>query len=106
MHPRPYQAPASQLAPSRKDTILIFAIIGWVACGIFSFVAYFMAKNDLEQIAMGQMADTDQSTLNTLKIVSMVHMLLMLLSIFCMCGIFALSLLGGGGYGGSSYGGY
>jgi hypothetical protein len=63
----------SGLPASRKDTILILTIIGWVACGIACFFSYAMAKADMEAIDAGQMDGRDRDTLNILKIVSLVN---------------------------------
>ncbi|MEM9188966.1 MAG: hypothetical protein AAGF12_07305 [Myxococcota bacterium] len=43
------------LPKSRKDQILIFTILGWAVCGVFSFVGYQMATTDMSQMAMGEM---------------------------------------------------
>ena len=54
--------------PSRKDKILIFTILGWAACAVFSFVAYSMAKFNMSIIALGLSGELKDSgiAVNTL----------------------------------------
>jgi uncharacterized membrane protein len=96
--------PRSDLLPSRKDQILIYTLLGWVACGIFSIIAYNMAKEDLAMIDSGEMEDRDRSTIDLMKTVGLVHICIMCGTILLMCCVFAMqmSMIGNS----SSYGGY
>ena len=91
------------LQPSRKDQIMLFAILGWTVCGILSIFAYTMARDDLANIDAGLMEPRDRDTVNTLRIVSLVQLILMGVGIAGMCCVFGAQLLmvgGAGAYGG------
>jgi putative Mn2+ efflux pump MntP len=80
MHPQP-----SGLAPSRKDKILLWTLVGWFACAIFSFVGYMQANEDLAQMDAGAMDDRDREQIKLMKIFCLVNIGLTLLSIAAGC---------------------
>lgn len=94
---------SSDLMPSRKDKILIFTILGWAACAVFSFVAYSMAKEDLAMIDSGVMDERDRDTINLMRILSLVQICILCGTLVLMCCVFGMqmSMIGGS----SSYGG-
>ena len=87
----------------RMNNILIWTILGWAVCGICSFVAYNMAKEDLALMAEGVMDNKNHDTVKLLKTVALVHMVLMIISIGCGCLAIGLQVAVGAG---ASSGGY
>lgn len=91
--------PPAPAAKPRKEQILIFTILGWAVCGIFSIVGYQMAKTDLEMMAVGEMDDTDHGLINICKILNLVVIGLMVFGILAGCCMVIASM----GTSGASY---
>ena len=93
------QNPA-HLEPHRGTLLIIFAILGWLTCPIFSLVAYFMAKGDMQKMRKGWMDRSGEGTTNAAKIISLINLLLIIIP--GALGLLFFCCLGGGlGLGGA-----
>ena len=73
----------------RGTMLLVFGILGIVACPLFAPVAWIMGKNDLEQIRAGSMDPDGESTTNAGKILGLIGTILMVLGL-----LFAVVVMG------------
>ena len=71
--------------PHRGVLILIFAILGWVACPVFAPVAWIMGQSDLRDMRQGLMDDSGMSLTQAGMILGMIETIFGLLFIALMC---------------------
>ena len=69
------------LLPHRGTLILVFGIVGIVACGIFAILAWLFGNEDLKKMNMGQMDPSGRDTTNTGRILGIIGTGLMALGI-------------------------
>lgn len=87
---------SGNVKPHRATMLLVFSILGWVFCVVFGIVAFFMARNDLEEMRAGTMDPSGEATTNAAKIISLVQLCLAAVAIIFSCVLFGISLLTNG----------
>ncbi len=65
--------------------ILIFAILGWVACPIFAPVAWIMGQSDVREMRRGLMDDSGMSLTQAGMVLGMIETIFALLFMALMC---------------------
>ncbi|MHB8971447.1 MAG: DUF4190 domain-containing protein [Pirellulaceae bacterium] len=71
--------------PHRGVLVLIFAILGWVACPIFAPVAWIMGQSDLRDMRRGLMDDSGMSLTQAGMVLGMIETIFALLFMALMC---------------------
>jgi predicted Zn finger-like uncharacterized protein len=96
--PRPRRRSSGSYVPHRGTLILVFGILGLVACGIFAPIAWIMGNTDLKEIRAGRMDPEGESNTNIGRILGMVGTILQGLSLVCVCvGWILFAVIGVGG---------
>lgn len=85
----PASPPGGYMKPERGTMILIFGVLGIVACGIFAFVAYYMGNADLRDMEAGIMDPAGYDNTKTGRLVGLIGIWLMVISL-----IFAVLVFG------------
>jgi len=82
--------------PHRGTLLIVFAILGWFVCPIFSIVAWVMAKGDLAKMSAGQMDRSGEGLTQSAKIVAMINVILTALFIigYCLVMVVFLGFMG------------
>jgi hypothetical protein len=83
--PFPAQTAASFRRPHRGILILVFAILGWVACPVFAPVAWVMGHADLREMRRGLMDESGMSLTQAGMILGMIYTILGLLFMALLC---------------------
>ena len=82
----PFAVPARPHSrPHRGVLILIFAILGWVACPIFAPVAWIMGQSDVRDMRHGLMDDSGLSLTQAGLVLGMIETIFALLFMALMC---------------------
>ncbi len=79
------QTPAAYRRPHRGILILVFAILGCLACPIFSPVAWVMGHADLREMRRGSMDESGMSLTQAGMILGMIYTILGLLFMALLC---------------------
>ncbi len=72
---------ARHLAPHRGTTILVFGILGLLCCIIFAIVAWVMANEDLQRMALGQMDPSGRDLTKAGKVLGQISVGLSILGV-------------------------
>jgi DNA-directed RNA polymerase subunit RPC12/RpoP len=82
----PFAAPAFLHGrPHRGVMILIFAILGWVACPVFAPIAWIMGQSDLREMRQGLMDNSGMSLTQAGVVLAMIETIFGLLFLALMC---------------------
>jgi len=69
------------MKPERGTLILVFGILGIVACGIFAIVAYVMGNADLRDMDAGIMDPTGYDNTKTGRLIGLIGIWLMVIGV-------------------------
>jgi hypothetical protein len=83
------------MKPHRGTLILVFGILGLVACAPLGIVAWVMGNGDLKQIDAGAMDPTGRSTTNAGRICGMIATILLAVGIVLGIVLVGFGVLGG-----------
>ncbi|MBW6513331.1 MAG: hypothetical protein K0B87_01050 [Candidatus Syntrophosphaera sp.] len=73
--------PPMQLQPHRGTMILVFGIVGLVACQIFGILAWIFGNEDLKKMEYGQMDPSGRDLTNIGRILGIISVGLIILGI-------------------------
>jgi hypothetical protein len=92
MQRRPYGAPqqGGPVRPHRGVMLIVFAILGWTVCGIFSIVALVMASTDRKLIRQGMMDRAGEGLTNAAYWLSLIGLILGAIGVIMMILFFAV----------------
>jgi hypothetical protein len=96
---RPLRRPRGDYTPHRGVLILIFSIVGIVACPIFAPIAWIMGNHDMMEIRAGRIDPEGESLTNVGRIIGIVGTGLLVLSCViysCIGGVFVVGGMSGG----------
>jgi predicted Zn finger-like uncharacterized protein len=83
--PRPRRRSSGSYAPHRGTLILVFGILGLVACPIFGPIAWIMGNGDIKEIRAGNMDPEGESTTNIGRILGMIASALIVIQLCAGC---------------------
>lgn len=63
----------------------------WAVGGIFSFVSYDMAREDLAMMDAGVLDDRDRGAVSLMKTLGLVHILMVAFAVIAVCCAFAMT---------------
>jgi hypothetical protein len=84
------RAPAGGYHPHRGTIILVFAILGLVACPIFGPVAWIMGNSDMTEIRAGRMDPEGENLTNIGRIIGIIATALGVLDAVLICCLLAV----------------
>lgn len=79
--------------PSKADTAIIFAVLGWVICGLFCIPAFVIARDEIRGIEMGNRNPNKKGTAKAAYWLSVIQFVLLAIVIF-----FVVIAIGIGGF--------
>jgi hypothetical protein len=79
------------MKPHRATMLIVFAILGWFICGIFSIVALIMSKGDIKEMEQRRMDPSGLGTTKAAFWLSLVAVIMMALGVVLAIAIIALA---------------
>lgn len=71
-----YYAQQTYAEPNKADTALIFAILGWVVCGVMAIPGFFMARDEVRSIESGNRNPSKLSTAKAAYWLALIQLIL------------------------------